>query len=53
MKSVLILDETSFALERSFKGATKHRRELPTIVETENIPHMELWSLVEDINVKT
>ena len=46
-------NKTSFELERSFKGATKLKRELPTIVETENIPHMEFWSLVEDIHVKT
>ena len=30
MKSVLRLDETPSALERSFKAATKFRRELPT-----------------------
>ena len=30
MKSVLTLDETPSALERSFKAATKLRRELPT-----------------------
>lgn len=38
MKSVLILDETSFALERSFKGATKLGHELPTNIEMESIP---------------
>ena len=31
MKSVLGLDETPSALERSFKAATKLKRELPKI----------------------
>ena len=53
MKTVLSLDETPSALERSFKAATKLRRELPTDIEMESIPLMELSSLVEDIHVKT
>ena len=53
MKSVLSLDETPSALERSFKAATKLMRELPTDLEMENIPLENLTSLVEDINVKT
>ena len=55
MKSVLSLYETLTALERSFKAATKLRRELPTDIDTEmeNIPLMELSSLVENIHVKT
>ena len=53
MKSVLSLDETHAALERSFKVPTKLRRELPTDIEMESIPLMELSSLVEDIRVKT
>ena len=53
MKSVLSLDETPSALERSFKAATKLSRELPTDIETESIPLEELSSLVEDIPVKT
>ena len=53
LKSVLSLDETPSALERSFKAATKLRRELPTDIEMESIPLMELSSLVEDIHVKT
>ena len=53
MKSVLSLDETPSALERSFKAATKLRHELPTDIEMESIPLMELSSLVEDIHVKT
>ena len=55
LKSVLSLDETPSALERSFKAATKLRRELPTDIDTEmeNIPLMKLSSLVENIHVKT
>ena len=53
MKSVLSLDQTPSALERSFKAATKRRHELPTDIEMESIPLMELSSLVEDIHVKT
>ena len=49
MKSVLSLDETPSALDRSFKPATKLRRELPTDIDVESI----LSSLVEDIHVKT
>ena len=39
-------------MERPFKAATKLRRELPTDIEMESIPLMELSSLVEDIHVK-
>ena len=53
MKSVLSLDETPSALERSFKAATKLNRELPTDLEMESIPLEELSSLAEDIHVKT
>ena len=53
MKSVLGLDKTPSKLERSFKAATKLRRELPTDVQMESIPLMELLSLVEDIRIKT
>ena len=53
MKSVLNLNETPSALERSFKAATKLKRELPTDIEMESIPLMELSSLVEDIHIKT
>ena len=52
MKSVLSLDETPSVLKRSVKAGTKLRRELPTDIETESIPLMELSSLVEDIHVK-
>ena len=48
MKSVLRLNETPSALERSFKTATKLSRELPTDIEMG-----ELLSLVEDTHVKT
>ena len=53
MKSVLNLNETPTALERSFKAATKLKRELPTDIEMESIPLMEFSSLVEDIHIKT
>ena len=53
MKSVLSLDETPSALERSFKAATKLRHELPTDVEMESISLKEPSSLVEDIHIKT
>ena len=53
MESVLILDETPPALERSFKAATKLKADLPTDLEMESIPLKELSSLVEDIDVKT
>ena len=53
MKSVLSLDETPSALERSFKAATKLMRELPTDLEMKSISLENLSSLVEDINVKT
>ena len=53
MKSVLSLDKTPYKLERSFKAATKLRRELQTDVEMESIPLTELSSLVKDIHVKT
>ena len=53
MKSVLSLDETPSELERSFKAATKLRRELPTHLEMESIPLEELSSLAEETHVKT
>ena len=52
-KSVLSLDETPSALERSFKAATKLSRKLPTDIEMESIPLEVLSSLVEDTRVKT
>ena len=53
MKSVLSLDETPSALERSVKAATKFMSELPTDLQMESIPLKELSSLAEDIHVKT
>ena len=53
MKYFLGVDKTPFALERSFKAATKLKGELPTDIEMESIPSEELSSLVEDIHVKT
>ena len=46
-------NETPPALARSFKAATKLRRELPTDIEMASIPLMELLPLVEDIHVKS
>ena len=45
MKSVLSLDQTPSALERSLKAATKLRRGLPTDIEMESIPleGFRLW----------
>ena len=53
MKSVLSLDQTPSALERSISAATKLKSELPTDLEMESIPLKELSSLAEDIHVKT
>ena len=53
MKSVLSLDETPSALERSFKAATKLSRELPTDLQMESISLEDLSSLPKDIRVKT
>ena len=52
-KSVLSLDETPSGLERSFKAATKLRRELPIDIDIESMPLEKLSSLAEDIRVKT
>ena len=52
LKSVLILDETHSALERSFKAATKLRHEFPTYIEMQSILLMKLSSLAEDIHVE-
>ena len=40
-------------LEKSFSAATKIKAALPTELEMESIPPIELPSLVEDIHVKT
>ena len=53
MKNILGVDETPPALERSFKAATKLKSELPTYIEMESIPVMELSTLAEDIYIKT
>ena len=53
MKSVLSLDETPSALERSVKAATKVKAGLPTDLQMESIPLKDLSSLVEDIHAKT
>ena len=53
MKSVLSLDETPSALERSFKAPTKLSRGLPSDLEMESIPLEHLSSLAKDIHIKT
>ena len=53
MINVLSLDKTPSALEIYFKAATKRSRELPTDLEMQSIPLKELFSLVEDIHIKT
>ena len=53
MKSVLSLDETRSALERSINAATRLSRELPTDLQMESIPLKDLSSLVENVHVKT
>ena len=53
MKSVLSLDKTPSALERSVKAATKLSSGLPTDLEMESITLEYLSSLVEDIHAKT
>ena len=50
--SLLTLDETPSALERSFKAANKLSRELSTDLEMESIPLENLSSLALDIHIK-
>ena len=52
MKNFLGIVEAPPALERSFKAATKLRRELPTDIEMESIPPTKISSLAEDIHAK-
>ena len=53
MKSVLSLDQTPSALERSITATTKLKAELPTDLQMESIPLGELSFLVENIHFKT
>ena len=53
IKFFLGIDKKPTSLERSFKAANKLKGELPTDIEMESIPPMELLYLVEDIYVKT
>ena len=53
MKNFLVINKTPSTLERSFKAATKLRRELLTDIQMESIPLMKLSSLAEDILIKT
>ena len=52
-KSVLSLDQTLSALERSISAASELKSELPTDLQMESIPLKELSSLAEEIHVKT
>ena len=58
-ENVLKVDETSTAIEQSFKAATKLKQELPTDIEIESFIFMKTFeimkflSLAEDIHVKT
>ena len=53
MKSVLSLDETPSAMERSLKTASKLKSGLPTDLEMESISLKDLPSLAEEIHFKT
>ena len=53
MKSVLSLDETPSALERSISAASKIKSELPTDMQMESIPLKQRSPLVENIHLKT
>ena len=53
MKKFLGTNRTPPALEGSLSAASKLKSELPTDLEMESIPPMELLSLVEYIHVKT
>ena len=53
MKSVLSLDETPSAMERSLKTASKLKGGLPTDLEMESISLKDLPSLAEEIHFKT
>ena len=48
MKSVLSLDETPSALERSVKTATKLSRDLPMDLEMDSIPLEDLLYLKDE-----
>ena len=52
-KSVLNLDKTPSALERSLKAVTKLGRGLSTYLGMESIPLEDLSSLAKDIHIKT
>ena len=53
MKNFLSIDRTPSFARKSISAASKLKSELPTDLEMESIPPMELLSLVEDIYVKT
>ena len=49
MKIFVSIDRTPPALERLFSPASKLKSELPTDLQMESIPPVELSSLLEDI----
>ena len=51
MKNFLGIDETPPALKRSFNPTTKLTCELPTEIEMESIPLMEISFLAQDLLV--
>ena len=53
MKNLLGTDRTPPLLERLISAAGNLKTELPTDLQMEGIPPIELLSLVEDIHVKT
>ena len=53
LTNFLGIGETPPGLDRSFKGATKLRRKLPTDIKMKSTPLTEISSLVEDIHYKT
>ena len=52
MKKFLGIDQAPPVSGRSFKAATKLKRELPTGIEMEPVPLMVYSSLVENNNVR-
>ena len=50
-KNFLGIDKTPPTLERHFNATTKFRCKLPTEIEMESIPLMEISPLAEDIHV--
>ena len=53
MKNFLGINTTPPSLERLISATSKLKSELPTDLQMESIPPIELLSLVEDIRVET